>query len=172
MFSICSVFIEICRAPQCSFNTMLSEERTNRFGFAMKEILLTRNMSFPCQIIINYSAQLFILFDGSLQGYSACVYACSNGQFKLISSSAKILGKSALSEWSRRYARNCSTYPSPPLDSEIILNMSTKNDPAGPPAPVFHGTRFMEISTVYCCIYAYMHYCYCSDSALFAWTRL
>ena len=46
---------------------------TNRLRYDVNKILLTRNMSFPCQIIFNYSAQLFIFFDGSLQGYGACV---------------------------------------------------------------------------------------------------
>lgn len=47
---------------------------------------------FPQQIIFNYSAQLFIFFDGSLQDYGSCVYAFSNNQFNLLSSSAKIMG--------------------------------------------------------------------------------
>ena len=97
MVSIRSLFSEICRDRQCSINSTLSEERTNRFRRAVSEILLTRTMSFPRQIIFNYSAQLYIFFDGSLQGYGACVYVCSDGQFNLLSSSSKILGKSAFS---------------------------------------------------------------------------
>ena len=49
------------------------------------------------QIIFNYSGQLYIFFDGSLQGYGACVYVRSDSQFNLLSSSAKVLGKSAFS---------------------------------------------------------------------------
>ena len=53
---------------------MLPEEQTNRFPRAVNEILLTRNMLFPRKIIFNFSAQLFVFFDGSLQGYGACAY--------------------------------------------------------------------------------------------------
>jgi hypothetical protein len=97
MFTIRALFSEICRDPQCFFNSILSDERTARFRDAVGEILLTREISFPRQVIFQYQAQLFIFFDGSLQGYGACVYAFSGGQFNLISSSSKILGKSAFS---------------------------------------------------------------------------
>ena len=97
MFSIRALFSEICQDTQCSINSVLSEEHTNRFGSTVSKILLTREISFPRQIIFNYSAQLYIFFDGSLQGYGACVYACFYGQFNIISSSAKILGKTAFS---------------------------------------------------------------------------
>ncbi len=92
MFSVRSMFSELCRDPTCSFNSILSEERTKKFRTAVNEILLTRGIYFPRQVIFNYSAQLFIFFDGSLQGYGACVYAFSNNQFNLIYSSAKIMG--------------------------------------------------------------------------------
>ena len=97
MFPVRALFSEICRDRQCSINSILSEERTNKFRSAVKEILLTRTLSFPRQIIFNYSGQLYIFFDRSLQGYGACVYVLSNGQFNLLSSSEKILGKSAFS---------------------------------------------------------------------------
>ena len=61
------------------------------------EILLTREIFFPRQVIFQYQAQLNIFFDRSLQGYGACVYTNSGGQFNLISSSSKILVKSAFS---------------------------------------------------------------------------
>ena len=41
--------------------------------------------------------RLFIFFDGSMQGYGACFYVCSDGQFNLLSSSAKILVNSTFS---------------------------------------------------------------------------
>ena len=97
MFSVRSLFIEICRDRLCSFNSVLSEDRSNRFRSAVSEILLTKNLSFPRQIIFKYSAKLFAFFDGSLKGFGACAYAHSDGKFNLLSSSAKILGKSAFS---------------------------------------------------------------------------
>ena len=118
-------------------------------------------MSFPRQIIFKYSAQLFIFFDGSLQGFGACAYFHSDGRFNLLSSSAKILGKSAFSAPQSEIAGailasrmqqkisqelfNVSL--SDPVfigDSEIILKMIAKNDPAHP--PIFYGTRLMEIA--------------------------
>ena len=63
MFSIRSLFSEICQDRLCSINSILSKERTYRFRSAVNEILLTRTMSFPRQIIFNYSAQLFIFFQ-------------------------------------------------------------------------------------------------------------
>lgn len=163
MFSIRSLFSKIYCDSQCSINSILSEKRTSKFRCTVKEILLTRNISFPCQIIFNYSAQLSVFFDGSLQRYGACLYACSDGQFNIISSSAKIMGKAAFSApqsqiaWAVLATRmeqkisqvlfNVSFLP--PIfigDSEIILKMIAKNDPAGP--PVFYGTRLMEISSI------------------------
>ena len=161
MFSVRSLFSKICRDSQCSFNSVLSEDRSNRFRSAVNEILLTKNMSFPCQIIFKYSAQLFIFFDGSLQGFGACAYVHSEGRFNLLSSSAKILGKSAFSAPQSEIAGailasrmqqkisqelfNVSL--SDPVfigDSEIILKMIAKEDPAQP--PIFYGTRLMEIA--------------------------
>jgi len=57
--------------------------------------LLTREISFLVRS--SSTTQLYNFFDGSLQGYEACVYTCSAGQFNIISSSAKILGKTAFS---------------------------------------------------------------------------
>ena len=53
---------EICRDPQCSINSILSEERTAKFRNAVREILLTREIFFPSQVIFRYQAQLFIFF--------------------------------------------------------------------------------------------------------------
>ena len=162
MFSIQSLFSEICRDHLCSINSILSKERTYRFLSAVNEILLTRTMSFPCQIILNYSSQLFIFFDGSLQSFGACIYVCSDGQFNLLSSSAKILGKSAFSapqteiagavlatrmeqKISQELYNVSLSTPVFIADSEI-LKMIAKNNPACP--PVFYETRLMEISSV------------------------
>ena len=144
MFSVRALFSEICRDPQCSNNSILSEERTARFRDAVREILLTREIFFPRQVIFQYQAQLFIFFDGSLEGYGACEYAHSGDQFNLISSSSKILGKSAFSTPQSEMAGallasrmeqkinqelfNISL--SPPTfirDSEIVLRMNAKN---------------------------------------------
>ena len=76
MFYVLSLFSEICRDWQCSMNSTLSEERTNRFCTSVNEILLTRTLSFPCQIIFNFASQLYIFFDSSMQGYDACSYVC------------------------------------------------------------------------------------------------
>ena len=163
MFFIRALFSELCRDSQCSISSVLSKERTDRFRRAVGEILLTKEISFPRQIIFNYSAQLYIFFDGSLQGYGACVYACSNDQFNILYSSAKILGKTAFSASQSKIAGailaarieqkisqelfNVSLFPPVFIgDSEIILKMIAKNDLAGP--PVFYGTRLMEILSI------------------------
>ena len=129
----------------------------------MREILQTREIFFPRQVIFQYQAQLFIFFDGSLQGYGACVYAHSGDQFNLISSSSKIMGKSAFSAPQSEMAGALlaarmeqkikqelfNVTLSPPMfigDSEIVLRMIAKNDPAG--NPVFYGVRLMEILAV------------------------
>ena len=69
MFSVRSLFSEIFRDCQCSMNSPLSDKRTNRFCTAVNEILLTRTLSIPRQIIFNYAGQIYIFFDCSLQGY-------------------------------------------------------------------------------------------------------
>ena len=67
--------------------SILSKERTEKFRSAVNEILLTKDISFPRQIIFSYAGQLYTFFDGSLQGYGACVYMRSHNQFNLIYSS-------------------------------------------------------------------------------------
>ena len=160
MFSVRALFSEICRNPQCSINSILSEECTAKFRNAVREILITREIFFLRQVIFRYQAQLFIFFDGSLQGYGACVYAHSGDQFNLISSSSKILGKSAFSapqfemagallasrmeQKIKQELFNVTLFPPTFIvDSEIVLRMIAKNDPAG--NPVFYGVRLMEI---------------------------
>ena len=140
-----------------------NKEHTARFRDAVREILLTREIFFPRQVIFQYQAQLFIFFDGSLQGVVACVYTHSGDQFNLLSSSSKIWGKSAFSAPQSEMAGallasrmeqkikqelfNASLSPSTFIgDSEIVLRMITKNDPAG--NPVFYEVRLMEILAV------------------------
>ena len=88
------------------------------------------------------------------------MYAHSGDQFNLIFSSSKILGKSAFSapqsemtgallasRMEQKIKQELFNVTlSPPTfigDSEIILRMISKNDPAG--IPVFYGVRLMEI---------------------------
>ena len=64
MFSVRALFREICRDPSTpSINSILSEESTARFRTAVGEILLTREIFFPRQVIYQYQAQLFIFFN-------------------------------------------------------------------------------------------------------------
>ena len=72
-----SVHFSVKSAKTHSVPLTPSKECTNRFPHAVNKILLTRKL-FLCQIIFNYSAQLYIFFDGSLKGYGACVYAYSD----------------------------------------------------------------------------------------------
>ena len=116
---------------------------------AVNVILLTRNLSFPRQVIFDYSSQLYIFFHGSLQGYGACLYVRSHDQFNLISSYCKVLGKSAFSApqseiagavLATRMQQNISqelynislSFPVFIEDSEIILRIIAKNNPTGP----------------------------------------
>ena len=85
MFPVRALFREIYRDGLC------------KLCAAVSKILLTRNISFPRQIIFNYFGQLYIFFDGSLQGYGACVYIRSHDKFNLIYSSCKVLGRSDFS---------------------------------------------------------------------------
>ena len=155
--SVRALFSEICHDPSTSsINLILSEECTARFRAAVGEILLTREIFFPRQVIFQYQAQLFIFFDGSLQGYGACVYAHSGGQFNLISSSSKILGKSVFSapqsemagailasRMEQKISQKLFNFSLPLHSLEIVLRMVAKNDPAG--NPMFYGVRLMEI---------------------------
>ena len=95
MFPVRALFSEICRDCQCSLQTPLPAERADRFRFAVEEILKTKEMSFPRQIVFKYSGKLRIFFDRGLQGFGACIYMESQGQFNLLISSAKIMGKAA-----------------------------------------------------------------------------
>ena len=51
MFSVRALFSEICHDPQCFINSILSEEHTAKFRNAVREILLTREISVPRQVI-------------------------------------------------------------------------------------------------------------------------
>ena len=106
----------------------------------------------PHQIIFSYAGQLYTFFDGSLQGYRACVYMRSHDQFNLIYSSCKSALSAPQSVLATRMQQKISQelsnlFLSPPVflgDWEIILRMIANGDPAAP--PVFYGTRIMEIA--------------------------
>ena len=54
--------------------TVISCERAVKFRTAVDEILKTKDLlSFPYQIIFKGHGQLFFFFEGSLQGYKACI---------------------------------------------------------------------------------------------------
>ena len=78
-------------------NSALSDVRADRFHSALDQILQTSELSFPQQIVFNGSGQLYIFFASSLQWFGSCIYIPSQDEFNLLSSSAKVLGKSAFS---------------------------------------------------------------------------
>ena len=51
MFPVRALFGEICRDRQCNMQTPLSADRADRFRLAVEEILKTKMMSFPRQIV-------------------------------------------------------------------------------------------------------------------------
>ena len=71
-------------------------DHATRFTAAVGEILQTKSLTFPPQIFFQNYGQLFIFFGGSLQGYGACIYDQSLNHVNILTSSAKIMGKSAL----------------------------------------------------------------------------
>ena len=97
MFTIQSLFSKICREHNISMKTAISQDRDDKLRTAVDEILKTKDLSFPRQVIFKGQGQQYIYFNGSLQGQGACIYACSLGQFYLLTSSGKIMGKAAYS---------------------------------------------------------------------------
>ena len=95
MFSVCSLFSEICRDSKCSMTSVLSDDCAERFCSAVDQILNTSDLSFPRQIVFKGSDQLYMFFNNSLQGFGSCVYIHSQDKFNLLPNSAKVLGKSA-----------------------------------------------------------------------------
>ena len=95
--TIRSMYCEICRDKSCSMLGPLSTDRADKFKLAVGEILKPKDLSFPQQIVFNKTSQLYIFFYGSLQGYCACIYMHSQNQFNILTSSAKIMGKSTYS---------------------------------------------------------------------------
>ena len=130
MFHVRALFSKICRDGQCSMQTPLSAERADRFRSAVEEILKTKEMSFPRQIVFKYSGKLCIFFDGSLQGYGACIYMESQGHFNLLISSAKIMGKAA---YTAPQSEIASTVLAVKIERKINLELpgAVKRDPNG-----------------------------------------
>ena len=161
MFPIRALFSEIRRDSKCSIISALNPECATRFRAAVGEILKTKSLTFPCQILFQKSGQLFIFFYGSLQGYSACNYVQSLNHVNILTSSAKIMGKSSApqSEISgevlavrmelkvKQELYNINLKPSVFIgDSEIVLRMIAKNDPAD--LPIFYRTRIIKIAAL------------------------
>ena len=97
MFPIQALFSEICRDSNCSMISVLAADHATRFRAAVGEILKTKYLTFPRQIFFQNSSQLFIFFAGSLQGYGACIYLQSLNHVNILTSTTKIVGRSALS---------------------------------------------------------------------------
>ena len=134
MFSVLSLFSKIFQDCNCSMTSVLSEVYAEKFHTAV-----------------------------DLQGYGSCVYIRSHDMINLLYSTAKVMGKSAFSapqsEMSgadlavkmqqkisqEMYNVNLSS-PVFIGDSEIVLRMIAKNDPAD--LPIFYATRVMEIAAL------------------------
>ena len=65
-------------------NSVLSEVCAAKFCTAVDQILRTSELSFPRQVAHQGSGQLYIFFDDSLQGYSSCIYICSQNIVNLL----------------------------------------------------------------------------------------
>ena len=136
----------------------LSVDRANKFRFAVEEILNIKDLSFPRQLVFNNWGQLYIFFAGSLQGYGARIYMHSQNQINILTSSAKIMGTSAYSapqseisgvilavKMEQKISQELYNISlSNPVffeDSEIVLRMIARNDPAD--LPIFYWTKIM-----------------------------
>ena len=97
MFSVYSLFSNLCQDCQCSMNSVLSEVRAANFRIAVDQILRTSELSFPRQVVYQGSGQLYIFFNNSLQGYGSCAYIRFQNMVNLLYSAAKVMGKSAFS---------------------------------------------------------------------------
>ena len=62
MFPIQDLFSEICRDSKCSMISVLALDHATRFRAAVGEILKTKSLTFPRQIIFQNSGPLFIFF--------------------------------------------------------------------------------------------------------------
>ena len=60
MFSVRSLFSDLCQDCQCSMNFVLSEIRAAKFCTAVDQILRTSELSFPRQVLYHVSGQLYI----------------------------------------------------------------------------------------------------------------
>ena len=140
--------------------TPLSAERADRFRYAVEEILKTKEMSFPDKSFSNTLGNCTFFFDGSLQGYSACIYMESKGQFNLLISSAKIMGKAAYTAPQSEIASAVLAVKMEPKinlelsnvtlsepmflgNSKIVLKMIARDNAAG--LPIFYGTRIIHL---------------------------
>ena len=129
-FSVRALFSEICQDPQCSINSILSEENTARFRDAVREILLTREIFFPRQVIFRYQAQLIIFSTAPCRAMEL-VYMLTPAISSISSPAPQRYWENLHSlphnlkwqepysppGWNKRSSRSCSTSPSPLLRS-------------------------------------------------------
>ena len=148
------------KVAACRLNYLLTELTDS--GLQWQKSWVLPHCHFPdrlfSKILVNY-----IFFYSSLQGYGACIYVESHNQFNLLVSSAKNMGKASYSapqskitsavlavKMERKITLELSNITqSEPMfigDSEIVLKMIARNDPAW--LPMFYGTRIMEISAL------------------------
>ena len=78
-------------------NSALTEVGAWKFSTAVDQILRTSEPSFPWQVVYQGSGQLYIFFNGSLQGYGSFVDMHSQNMDNLLYSTAKVMEKSLFS---------------------------------------------------------------------------
>ena len=72
MVPVRSLFSKICRDKTCSMLGPMSADMADKFRFAVEEILKTKDLSFPRQLVFNNSGQLYIFF---MAAYKVTVHA-------------------------------------------------------------------------------------------------
>ena len=159
IFPVCSLYSNICWDRKCSMNSVLKIALTNSAVLSIKfwNPLNSLSLNKLCsKVLVNFT----FFFDRTLQGYGSCICIRSQNIYNLLYSTAKVMGKSAFSaphsEMSsdvlavkiqqkirqEMYSIKLSS-PVFIVDSEIVLRMVAKNNPAD--LPFFYGTRVMEI---------------------------
>ena len=160
VFAIRSLYSSLCINRSIKMESVLTPTDHKKFIAAVTEMLSAKSISFPRQIIFNYSCSIHTFFDGSLQGYGAAVYCISNQQSNLLTSCCKIMGKSSFSApQSEICAANLAVKMVSKIleefnnisiletqfigDSEIVIRMIGKQEPSA--LQTFYGTRVMSI---------------------------
>ena len=163
MFSVRSLFSDLCWDRQCSMNSVLSGVRAAKFRTAVDQILRTSELSFPRQVVYQGSGQLQNFFQRQSarlwflclhllpeHGQPVVQYCKSDGKISIFSSpvrdgQCRFGSENAAEDQSRNVQHQVfSSYVH--WDSEIVLRMVAKNTPAD--LPIFYGTRVMEIAAL------------------------